>query len=151
MTATCGELPRDHDDRRASKAGGFLGVMGRWTARNGVAAFLNANSSSIGELYVMDANNYLANAVAVTADSAIPASWTNSGVDSTMAVEFCGLHRERVPRRGAGRARDVHPEPIGDRHRRRHGRRGNSRRVRSIAVTGLRQPHGEDLCTDRHI
>ena len=63
----------------ASKAGGFLGVMGRWTAGNGVAAFLNANSSSIGELYVMDANNYLANAVAVTADSAIPASWTNSG------------------------------------------------------------------------
>lgn len=119
----------------ASKAGGFLGVMGRWTAGNGVAAFLNANSSSIGELYVMDANNYLANAVAVTADSAIPASWTNSGVDSTMAVEFVGstvnvyLDGVLVGHATSTRNQSAIGTAVG------MVGEGNSRRVRSIAVT----------------
>ena len=83
----------------------------------------------------MDANNYLANAVAVTADSAIPASWTNRWGRLHDGRRVRGLHRERVPRRVlVGHATSTRNQSaigtavgmVGE---------GNSRRVRSIAVT----------------
>lgn len=136
---TDGDLPANYRVTAtiagASKAGGFLGVMGRWASGNGVAGFWNSSSSSIGQLYVMDANNYLANAILVTPDSAIPASWTNSGVDSTMAVEFVGttvnilLDGVLVGHATSTRNSSAIGTGVG------MVGEGNSRRLRSITVT----------------
>ena len=73
--------------------------------------------------------------MAVTPDSAIPASWTNSGVDSTMAVEFVGttvnilLDGVLVGHATSTRNSSAIGTGVG------MVGEGNSRRLRSITVT----------------
>ena len=73
-----------------SSPGAYFGIGGRWAGATGVAVFFNANATTVWQLYVMEADSYLRNAVLVTPDDPFPASWTDTGVDHTFAVEFVG-------------------------------------------------------------
>lgn len=90
-----GALPADYTVTAtfagAALSGGYLGIVGRWAAAEGVQAFFNNNTNTYSELYLCLAHGYLSSPVALTQDAALPGSWTTPGSsDHTFAMQFVG-------------------------------------------------------------
>jgi hypothetical protein len=88
-----GELPADHTVTAtfaAGSLGSYIGVVGRWSAGNGVSAFFASSHTDYAQLYLHEAAGYLQGAVTLTQDAAIPASWSDSGVEHTFTLQLVG-------------------------------------------------------------
>lgn len=67
----------------------FFGLVGRWFNGDGVQAFFN-NSSTAADLAICSASSYMNRPVAITTLAAFPASWSNTSIDHTFALQLSG-------------------------------------------------------------
>jgi hypothetical protein len=69
-----------------TKAAGFFGLVGRWAGSDGVRLlFTDVGTPTVGQ-----ASGYNVGNITLTEDAALPSSWTNTGVSSTLRMRMVG-------------------------------------------------------------
>lgn len=69
--------------------GSYFGLMGRWWHGDGVQVFF-AGGPTVGNLYVCSASGFLVRILPLTTLASFPASWSNTSIDHTFALQLSG-------------------------------------------------------------
>lgn len=69
--------------------GTYFGLIGRWKNGDGVQVFFNYGYTA-SQLNICSASGFVIRPVAITTLAAFPASWSNTGIDHTFAMQMTG-------------------------------------------------------------